>query len=125
MKPLSDITNTRQRRPRNTIYIEIMQLQIYQCILYRNLMVLIPSQIMFKMFTHIVENIVLYSIHHQTEIQLYLKILGQQLSKWIMSSQLSVRYFPMVCLFLFSRHIYFCCQDTYISIFMTHKIRTN
>ena len=59
MKPLSDITNTLQRHPYNTIYNNIIQLQVPECILYRNLVVLIPLQNMFKIFPQIsgLENI--------------------------------------------------------------------
>ena len=50
---LSYITNKRKRRPQTTICKNKIQRQVYQCILYRNLVVLIPRQNRFKTFPHI------------------------------------------------------------------------
>ena len=42
------------------------------------------------------------------------EILGYPLSKWLVSSQISVNESPMVFLFISSVNIYFCCHYIFI-----------
>ena len=53
------------------------------------------------------------SLHHQIELQLNHKSLGEPLKKWLTSSQLYVHESPMVCSFLLSGHINVYYKNTY------------
>ena len=51
--------------------------------------------------------------------------IGEKFIKWLISSQISVHESPIFRSFILSLHVHFYCQDTFISIFRTHTIRTN
>ena len=84
MKSIPYILNKIQRLSHTTISNKIIQLQVFQCILYINLLVLIPPQNMFKVFLHIsgIWNIA-FSKADMGTLQIITKVVLFNLDRWL------------------------------------------
>ena len=68
---------------------------------------------------------ILDSLHHQIELKLHQKSLGQAVRKWLMISLPYGHESPMVRSVTSSEHRNFYCQDTFMHIIRKYMLREN